>query len=1092
MDDGSKPSARDAFRSQVVELRSRYDQPIKDHDALLDLLLGPLDLLGLVPESLNSKISSHAHWIRLHLGPALHAEAIKHYRWIVDVQLALLQRILPDWQERLTQDGLLEVLIQQWFVPVKETAQDDAVGAVLSCSLATFTDLLTSRYANKPEASTRPKLRPETWTLMEKALFGFVQRASIAEMVLHCQTQGSQAHVELAWSDIVRHLLSLPDRIANAYEGKTPDKLAPSGIRSLVGSQVCLLVQDAGLGDQVAQPIAFSSILLSRLLRAGWFQDMTQWRENSLSVWPAILRQLPNKIEDGQVSSRYQQAWKQCVRQLSQSDQVSLLLSVVKSLDQHALKAQKISSLLNRNEISRAGAEGTTFLSVHTWHEALQIASVLDLFVVSSNDDDEESGRTNLVAILCGASNDSSCRAWSPLMTRTLVHLLLREDPSLITLDTVLRHAVKIWMQQAKSASWDEEVCLTTLLVLLIAALPSSSPTITSLSTSPDFILGVSKHLEHLSPSVRRLGMLVAEVVSERAGKALSFGTRAWDGRGEGREEARVLRAAAISFPSRDMEVNLSKDDLLSAMSLQEAQSEVAVVPSKIVVRKRTAPTSRTLPERKPAPTRRAMVQEIDAEVGSHGSSAAEKTPALPSLLNISSTQPRVSIVALSDDEQSSSSESDSSEDDAEAAKDPTDDLTGEDKAFGMGTPTKKKKNQQPPIYVAELAPLLRQNEFDSIRMALRHAEPLISRKAGWGGEVNENAVDVCLALCALQNNFSIASFDQRRLAALTALVVASPVRVAPCLAEQYFVHQYSMAQRIAMLNALAFGAAQLATGTKDNSPISGGKKAIASAYNGNVLAQEFAQLAMTRARAEGEERMPEIKREQALMVNTPSTTLNGPKANRKQNNVGQLRNGYLAVAASNFIFPLVNRLWAHLQDNNTVTRRSRYLGSGRSIIDMPFLMGALLDTLAVLCHYAQHEPHFRDEIVPEVVQLVLTLSRVHLTQAAATMQGISSSETDDGNDDGGGSRSTVLGAGASLILVLLDAAWQLDFGASLARQHATLLLEVQHWASAIFEVAQGGATDRSVGATDRSGRVSAAILLRINEVHEQRHERRN
>ena len=257
---------------------------------------------------------------------------------------------------------------------------------------------------------------------------------------------------------------------------------------------------------------------------------------------------------------------------------------------------------------------------------------------------------------------------------------------------------------------------------------------------------------------------------------------------------------------------------------------------------------------------------ESDAEEDFQLGSDADK---IPSLTNINGN--RNMIGTISDDEQSSSSESDTSSDE----DGPQSDLNGaaeEGKAFGMATPSNKKQ-LRPPIYIGELAPLLRENERDSVRMGLKYGEDLIRRKAGWGGEVEENAIDLTLALLSIHNNFRISQFEQRRVGALTALVVASPTRIGPCLAEQYFDHQYAMAQRIAMLNAMAFGAAELATGAKTNTRIGNGEKDYSKkALTANKLAEQFSQLAMQRAREEGKERMPEIQNEEALLVGSSKT----------------------------------------------------------------------------------------------------------------------------------------------------------------------------------------------------------------------------
>ncbi len=68
---------------------------------------------------------------------------------------------------------------------------------------------------------------------------------------------------------------------------------------------------------------------------------------------------------------------------------------------------------------------------------------------------------------------------------------------------------------------------------------------------SQTVIEGVSAHLESSDPTIRRLGMLVGELLSAKTaegGRVLDFGRGVWNGTGEGREEVRVLRALSDAW----------------------------------------------------------------------------------------------------------------------------------------------------------------------------------------------------------------------------------------------------------------------------------------------------------------------------------------------------------------------------------------------------------------------------------------------------------------------------------------------------------------------------------------------------------------
>lgn len=81
---------------------------------------------------------------------------------------------------------------------------------------------------------------------------------------------------------------------------------------------------------------------------------------------------------------------------------------------------------------------------------------------------------------------------------------------------------------------------ISTLLLLVTTHFPSSSNEVTSVALSPSLVSAVGAYISHLDPSVRRCGMLVAEVVASRVGKNLNFDD--WEGDDDGRVWARHLR----------------------------------------------------------------------------------------------------------------------------------------------------------------------------------------------------------------------------------------------------------------------------------------------------------------------------------------------------------------------------------------------------------------------------------------------------------------------------------------------------------------------------------------------------------------------
>ena len=95
-----------------------------------------------------------------------------------------------------------------------------------------------------------------------------------------------------------------------------------------------------------------------------------------------------------------------------------------------------------------------------------------------------------------------------------------------------------------------------------------------------EFLQGVSAYLEHTDARIRRLGMLVAEILSQATNEApLKFPAEVWDGRGDGRGVCRVLRAAyerqgpfwpdTRPFPWRDESTRLLEQMQSLALKVQ-------------------------------------------------------------------------------------------------------------------------------------------------------------------------------------------------------------------------------------------------------------------------------------------------------------------------------------------------------------------------------------------------------------------------------------------------------------------------------------------------------------------------------------------
>lgn len=215
-----------------------------------------------------------------------------------------------------------------------------------------------------------------------------------------------------------------------------------------------------------------------------------------------------------------------------------------------------------------------------------------------------------------------------------------------------------------------------------------SSGQVQSLAISPTFISGVGTYVGHLDSSVRRCGMLAAEVVANLAGKKLDFGD--WEGDDAGKSWARDIRRLV---KARDVDADLQ--DIINAGVEFEDMNEIST--PGVLQNSNTATLSS-----------KAVFTNIAA-----GYDSDDSLTGYASLSSSRSTSPTPSELI-------------------EIEKDPT---------IGVGT-----KNVPRPVYLAQLGEMVRStsglnandanHEADKIEMALNCAEELIRKKRGYGTEL--------------------------------------------------------------------------------------------------------------------------------------------------------------------------------------------------------------------------------------------------------------------------------------------------------------------------------------------------------------------
>jgi telomere length regulation protein len=275
-------------------------------------------------------------------------------------------------------------------------------------------------------------------------------------------------------------------------------------------------------------------------------------------------------------------------------------------------------------------------------------------------------------------------------------------------------------------------------------------PFIVSLSHRPEFLMAVQAFLSHPDPKVRRLGMLVAEILSERtimevassnghvqteeeemaelqAGfeaqegsegsgkpprttkgpKRLKFDKGMWDGEGEGKEECRWLRRCV---GVNDLSVGVEEDPTGKGWMLGWDQLELE--------EQYTAP---------PAPTPTRGRQHTTKQAPTKSKTKPPK--AKPKIVMLDEAQQADPLEGyLPESPTSSRSPSPTPSYLEEVAADPT-----------LALDATQSKKVSRPVYVPQLIVLLKEREKpDHIEMGLKWGEGLVRAKRSFGTELCE------------------------------------------------------------------------------------------------------------------------------------------------------------------------------------------------------------------------------------------------------------------------------------------------------------------------------------------------------------------
>ncbi|EIN07826.1 hypothetical protein PUNSTDRAFT_126727 [Punctularia strigosozonata HHB-11173 SS5] len=1043
----------DASLQPIRQTISRLQSPIPDLDTLLALLTAPLDALRLLPPQFLA-----------HNTQPLPPNAFSISRHLPPLQRALILHVVPTWHADLRDAGALP-LLDQYFCPDAFSSASTTAGEV---ALHAYPSIIST------------PLNEYTLRVLSKLSKAYpIDR--LHTVIFNSPTATADAHGRASaaktWEDCVRDVCAVPAKATNAAGPGSPLALPAELAQDVYFNHLSLrtesLVADlSAKNDRDEDALASLAYLLAKLVNLGLFPATPPIARSSPSFWTAVLPTVRRRLPS---HPRYASYWPAVLGALSSP--ISLR-AIISSLLAHLPR-------LSEAEAEALDASPPTRTKIR--RSAVLLYRLLGLDIDAEGSEDVWTAAREVMLLPRGGAQ------WTEADARVFV-CAAAESKTTDALESLLAATIDLWStpEHVTHSLLSRHRYVTSLALLALTALPRSSSLVPSLAHSQPLIHAVGLYIGHLDKGVRRCGMLLAETLAQRAGKALDFGADVWSGD----EWAARMRALTSA---RDVDAPLSNE-------ADDSDEESGAEPVR-----NNAPASSAHPPTSRKITVAASGYDSDDSLTGYASPPSSRSPSpTPSELE-------------------------------ELAREPT---------LAVGAPKVSR-----PVYLLQLAELVRptstlkepepREAAERIRVALDVGEELVRRKAAYGSELEENAVNLVHGFIALNDNYETPGFDEKRQAVLTALVACCPRKSAPTIIEQFFSNQYSTDQRFVMLAALALGARELAglpvpasarLVPKDPDRLSFPSRKlppalhqqlltaadeVASADPVRRLVQDISRQAIDRTRDEtaghGDDKAAApIVRERRLRVRQPAGAMiqevpgtgtgSGPGPGMGMG--GSLaqrhaalrppaprpRTTFADVGVEYFIYPLVTRFWTFLRDEQAREARTahlgaqgRYHGAGTGLILNAAVLERLLGALAVLAHAARHAPAWLAVVAPDAVEVALAMGtrRVSRWEAEDIAPAGEDGEEGAGKGKGEGKEAAVVTAALELALTVLDGCVDLDGGRSLGLEHTALVLGVGEWAGKVLETTDRGQRMRGVGGAleMRLARAAAGVVLKTDEI---------
>ena len=175
----------EALSMNLRECLSQLQGPVHDLQTLTNLLASSLAAYGVL-------LPRHQPLVNTPVPSLVKQNAV---RLIPQFQLAILEQVLPNWEQTLEENDLVP-LVQQWFCPVNSSAEyaTDIARHALSSILGV-------------------PLRQSTVAILERLLYHYPLS------FIYCHffpVTGALSIVAIDWDEYLKDIFSLPVKVANA------------------------------------------------------------------------------------------------------------------------------------------------------------------------------------------------------------------------------------------------------------------------------------------------------------------------------------------------------------------------------------------------------------------------------------------------------------------------------------------------------------------------------------------------------------------------------------------------------------------------------------------------------------------------------------------------------------------------------------------------------------------------------------------------------------------------------------------------------------------------------------------------------------